>query len=142
MLSAEVLLQVLLFILPPARDLRGLWPAAVFDTGRVSDALISCGQLQIRVIGIYGYHSALPNSMGLNEILLDEAFRQVQAHNLPTILAGDFNVELGQLSCWEVHSNLGLRDLGVKFATLAGAAPENTYRGISRIDYCVVNQAA
>ena len=59
-----------------ARSLHKLWPDAVFQSGRVSDALTTVGSFQLRVVGVYGYISSTTNADGLNEILFEEIFRQ------------------------------------------------------------------
>ena len=125
-----------------ACDLSGLWPTAVFQCGRVSDALISIGQHQLRVIGVYGYHSSIPNSQGLNQTLLEEVFFQAHAYGLPTLITGDLNVALQDLPVWAHYAGLGFQDLAVLFASLSNNVPEMTYRGISRLDYCIANPAA
>ena len=55
-----------------AKDLSNLWPHAIFQTGRISDALASFGQTQLRIIAPHGYHGHIPNHLGLHEILFDE----------------------------------------------------------------------
>ena len=45
-----------------ARSLHKLWPDVVFQSGRVSDALITVGSFQLRVIGVYGYNSSITNA--------------------------------------------------------------------------------
>ena len=125
-----------------ARHLHNLWPSVVYSTGRISDALICLGRIQLRVIAAYGYHSNLPDAAGLNELLLDEVFSQAHSSHVPTLIAGDLNINLQEYSGWNFYMNAGFQDLGLRFADLADHEPEMTYRGISRLDYCVCNRSA
>ena len=49
---------------------------------------------------------------------------------------------LEQLPIWDRVSQLGFLDVGAYFPGLCGRSPDNTYRGISRLDYCIANASA
>ena len=125
-----------------ARDLKELWPQTAFQTGRVADAFISVGAVQVRVIACYGFPSSIPNHLGLNELLFQEVFFQANAYEVPTLIVGDLNVNLQDMQCWEKYSALGFYDYGAHVAALGGLSPQPTYRGISRLDYCIANSWA
>ena len=125
-----------------ARDLKELWPQTAFQTGRVADAFISVGAVQVRVIACYGFPSSIPNHLGLNELLFQEVFFQANAYEVPTLIVGDLNVNLQNMQCWEKYSALGFCDYGAHVAALGGLSPQPTYRGISRLDYCIANSWA
>ena len=125
-----------------ARSLHKLWPDVVFQSGRVSDALITVGSFQLRVIGVYGYNSSIANADGVNEILFEEIFRHAASFSLPTVIAGDFNFDLQLSVTWQHYSQLGYVDVGKHSSALARTEPEPTYRGQSRLDYVVCNALA
>ena len=125
-----------------ARSLHKLWPDVVFQSGRVSDALITVDSFQLRVIGVYGYNSSITNADGLNEVLFEEIFRQAASFSLPTVIAGDFNFDLQLSPTWQHYSQLGYVDVGKHSSALAHTEPEPTYRGQSRLDYVVCNALA
>ena len=61
--------------------------------------LLQTGNIQVSVIGLYGFHPGIPGSIELNESLLRAVFSVMGTH-LPTIIAGDLNVPIEQLGCW------------------------------------------
>ena len=124
------------------KSLHGIWPDVIFQTGRISDALVDVGSFQLRIIGVYGYNSSIPNSIGLNEVLFDEVFRQASACSIPTGIAGDYNFDLAPSPVWHHYSALGFIDVAKQYAALANRIPEPTYRGRSRLDYVVCSPGA
>ena len=126
----------------PINDLKNLWTPALFQTGRVADCVIQVGTVQLRVVAIYGYHSNIVNSLGLNDILFQEVLSQCSTHAMPTIIAGDFNHSLTEAPIWSQFQSFGYVDLASRFASLAGKLPEPTYRGKTRIDFVLVNSQA
>ena len=125
-----------------ATDLKQLWSPAIYQTGRVADCLIQIGEIQVRVLALYGYHSNMANSLGLNEILFQEVLDQASAYQLPTIIAGDFNYSITEAPIWSQFQASGFVDLATRFASLAGQSPQPTYRGKTRIDFVLVNSHA
>ena len=123
-------------------SLEGSWDPVIWATGRVCDCLVSVGVSQIRFIGAYGYHSSLPNAEARNEILFDAVAEQACSFPVPTVVCGDFNSGIEELSMWSSLQTKGFIDVGHHFAALSGKEPECTYRGISRLDYCICNAQA
>ena len=70
--------------------LHSQWSHELWESGRVSDAVLTLKHCQIRVIGVYGVHSGEPDSKALNELILSEVFRNANAFLLPTLILGDF----------------------------------------------------
>ena len=126
----------------PLIELRGIWNDAVFQTGRIADALITLQGVQIRVIAVYGYHSGVTNALGLNDVLFSEILAQSTSYNLPTLIAGDFNHALPEAPLWNQFRASGFTDIAAKYAALSGTFPEPTYRGKSRLDFVLANSAA
>ena len=75
--------------------------------------------------------------MELNEALLHHVFATVSCTHLPTIVVGDLNCDVNSIDSWRQASCKGYVDVAQKFASIAGSEPENTYRGVSRLDYIV-----
>ena len=111
-------------------------------TVRVSDALLHLPHSKIRIVCVYGYHSSIPNSLGLNDALFSEVIQQAASYRLPTIVAGDFNMLFQDSHLAGSFLRQGFVDLGLKFACLRGGPPDPTYRGRSRLDYAFCNAAA
>ena len=132
----------LIYTRDKAMNLNNLWSPQTFSTGRVADALLSIGNTQLRVIAVYGYNSNIPNYQGLNEVLFQDIFSKAAAFDCPTIIAGDFNHDLCATSLWSHYSAVGFLDLGSYIPALMNQAPEFTYRGKSRLDYCICNASA
>ena len=82
-----------------SKSLHQVWDAAVWKSARIADMLLQTGNIQVSVIGLYGFHSGIPGSIELNESLLRTVFSVMGTH-LPTIIAGDLNVPIEQLGCW------------------------------------------
>ena len=124
------------------QDLRGLWSDQVYASGRVADTLLHVGPFQLRIIAVYGYNSNIKQSEGLNQILFEEIFQQAASFALPTLVTGDFNHDFEQSTVWQHYSNLKFVDMARHFSMLAGRQPDPTYRGQSRLDYCICNVSA
>ena len=132
----------LMFSKNRTKSLHGIWPDVIFQTGRISDALIDGGSFQLRIIGVHGYNSSIPNSVELNEVLFDEVFRQASAYSIPTVIAGDYNFDMALSPVWHHYGALGFIDVAKHYAALANRMPELTYRGRSRLDYVVCSPGA
>ena len=91
---------------------------------------------------MYGVHSGEPDSKALNELILSEVFRNANAFLLPTLILGDFNINLADTCAWEAAMGLGFCDAVQHLASLEGKQAPMTYRGQSRLDYCIVNRVA
>ena len=58
------------------------------------------------------------------------------------MILGDFNVNLVDTCAWEVAMGLGFCDAVQRLASLESKQAPMTYRGQSRLDYCIVNRFA
>ena len=84
----------------------------------------------------------ITNALGLNDLLCSEVLSHASSFHLPTFIAGDFNHALLDAPVWSHYRAAGFVDLASKFATIAGEVPDPTYRGKSRLDYILANEAA
>ena len=118
------------------------WSDVFYNTGRIADSLLYVSGRQIRVIAVYGYHSRVCDAEGLNSLLFHEVFQQAFSFSLPTLVVGDFNTDISSLDAWDVAVAKGFIDVAAHVAACEGRLPEPTYRGKSRLDYILANQAA
>ena len=125
-----------------AKSLHEVWDAAVWKSARIADMLLQIGNIQVRVIGLYGFHSGIANALDLNETLYQAVFSNIVGSHLPTIVAGDLNLDIEQLGCWATARDHGYVDVGAKWASLSNSEPVPTYRGTSRLDYIICNPQA
>ena len=125
-----------------AKSLHSIWDAAVWQSSRIADSLIQLDTGQVRVVAVYGYHSGIPEAMELNEALLHHVFATVSCTHLPTIIVGDLNCDVNSIDSWRQAACKGYVDVAHKFASITGSEPENTYRGVSRLDYILCNSLA
>ena len=99
--------------------------------------------MQLRIITVYGYHSSVPDSHALNELLFEQVFLHALAFNIPTMVAGDLNTDIYLFDSWLHAQERGFVDVGRWSAETIGSAPQFTYRGkSSRLDYLLLNEAA
>lgn len=110
------------------------------DTGRpMQTAIIKCGNKKVQVINIHGLWTAHKNgdhrSIKQCEFIIEKA----QSKNLPTIIAGDFNLlpnsESIQLMNKSFRNLIAENGIG---STMPSAHPE---RGTKAIDFIFVNDA-
>ena len=118
------------------------WPAPLFRSARISDAVLQVGIIQVRVVAVYGYNSGIADHVSLNDALLGKVFNQVRQFHLPTLVVGDFNCDLYELTAWNQAVAQGFVDVAARQASLLGETPDFTYKGISRLDYVLCNRAA
>ena len=95
-----------------AKSLHEVWDAAVWKSARIADMLLQIGNIQVRVIGLYGFHSGIANALDLNETLYQAVFSNIVGSHLPTIVAGDLNLDIEQLGCWATARDHGYVDVG------------------------------
>ena len=124
------------------QSLSSQWSAALFCSARIADAVLQVGCIQIRVVAVYGYHSGFPDHTALNDALLGKVLNQVKQFQLPTLVVGDLNCNLSELTSWDQAVAQGVVDVAARHADLSGDQPAFTYKGISRIDYILCNRAA
>ena len=132
----------IIFAKTPMQNLSGTWDAAVFASGRIADAVVHVGSVQIRVIAVYGYHSGVTGSLQKNEKLMAHVFAQASQFHVPTIIAGDINSDVSALAAWTKAQALGYVDVAVRQAAVSNSMPDMTYRGVSRLDYVICNPLA
>ena len=123
-------------------SLHKLWNPATWSTGRVSDTILHLDGMQIRIIGVYGYHVKVPDCDALNDILLSEVFAHARNFNIPTLVVGDMNCDLAVRQPWIDARDAGMVDVAAWRAGQSGQLPQPTYRGKSRLDYIICNQFA
>ena len=118
------------------------WPELIFTTGRVADTIVRVQGRQVRIIAVYGYHSKICDAEGLNTLLFQEVFHQASLFNMPTLVLGDFNMDIAKLDSWDAAVARGFVDIAAITAAQQGRQPDPTYRGKSRLDFIVANNAA
>ena len=132
----------IIFAKTPMQNLSGTWDAALFASGRIADAVIHVGSMQVRVIAVYGYHSGTTDSLQKNEKLMAHVFARASQFHVPTIIAGDVNCDISALAAWAKAQALGYVDVAVRQAAVSNTVPDMTYRGVSRLDYVICNPCA
>ena len=126
----------------PSKDMSMQWDAATFRAARVADSLIQVGAVQVRTIVVYGYHSGISQSLRKNDVLLESVFSTASQFCIPTLVEGDLNCQIDFLPSWEAATRRGFQDMAVLQASAHNKNPDNTCRGISRLDCVLANPRA
>ena len=133
---------VMIFSDVPSRDLSGEWDEAIFRTARISDVFVNVANTRIRVIGIYGFHSGIPDNITQNDRLMAHVLSVASRVRMPTIITGDLNCDISSLQAWQQARSIGYVDVACRQAQLHGVEPDPTYRGTSRLDYVLCDPIA
>ena len=102
------------------QSLHRVWDSVIWATGRVSDSLLHMDGFQLRVIVVYGYHCKVPNSTGLNEQLFQSVHQQATDFQIPTMVVGDFNIDLQELEAWAFAQTKSFADVALWDANTRG----------------------
>ena len=79
----------------------------IWQSCRISSAVLRIGSFEILVIAIYGFPDRNAQTIRLNDILLAHAYDMAAKSGLPFIVAGDFNTDVHQLPCFQNYKALG-----------------------------------
>ena len=133
---------VMIFSSTPSKDLSGEWDPAIYNTARVADVLLRINGGSVRVIAVYGYHSGIPEHIPKNDRLMAHVFSVATKTKMPTIITGDINCDICKLQAWQSAQSVGYVDVAVRQAEFQRRQPDNTFRGISRLDYILCDPLA
>ena len=78
----------------PIRPGIGVIKNQEFARDRIVHAIIKLGAIHAQIVGIYGVTSSAKGHKEMNQKIFNEAIRVTEAIALPTILIGDFNVDV------------------------------------------------
>ena len=82
-------------------------PVSMLATQRVVEAMVRFGPVEIRTIALYGFPRNRSGYLEHNQALLSMVLQRVQQSGIPTVIGGDFNVDVTSLPAWECLSALG-----------------------------------
>ena len=108
-------------------------------TTRLTEAFVRFGLLEVRVLALYGLPSSHADSKAVNQHLHTEVLRRLAASKVPTLIAGDFNVRVQSLPCWEQYVQLGFHEAHDAAFRMLGLRLAATCRGATRHDSALFN---
>ena len=108
-------------------------------TTRITETFLRFGLLEVRVIALYGLPSSHDEAKAVNQYLHTAVLRRLSSSKLPTLIAGDFNMQVQSLPCWEQYTRLGFQEAHTAAARMLGIQLAATCRGVTRRDSALFN---
>ena len=90
-----------------SRQHRFEYKTEIWQSCRISSAVLRIGSFEILVIALYGFPDRNAQTIRLNDILLAHAYDMAAKSGLPFIVAGDFNTDVHKLPCFQNYKALG-----------------------------------
>ena len=122
----------------PCRPSRAILPDSV-DHTRIVSAIIQIEHLHIHFIVLYGFPSCHQQSRQKTNEILTAALDIMAGVNLPTVIMGDFNWQLHQLSVTRFLLSQGFSDLSDIYRDTYGDEMPFTCREVDRNDQILVS---
>ena len=122
----------------PCRPSRAILPDSV-DHTRIVSAIIQIEHLHIHFIVLYGFPSCHQQSRQKTNEILTAALDIMAGVNLPTVIMGDFNWQLHQLSVTRFLLSQGFSDLSDIYRDTYGEEMPSTCREVTRNDQILVS---
>ena len=82
-------------------------PDSMLATQRLVEAMVRFGPIEVRAIALYGFPRNRSGYLEHNQALLSMALQRVQQSGIPTVIGGDFNMDVAALPAWECLRALG-----------------------------------
>ena len=76
-------------------------------TSRIVEAMVRFGAMEVRCVCLYGVPQSHPEASHLNDILLRSAWERLVQNKIPSLILGDFNVDVCSLPTWSNFEGLG-----------------------------------
>ena len=108
---------------------------------RIVEAMTRLGNVQTRLICLYGYPASYRDARLRNQELFMQALHRVSLSRLPTIVAGDLNCCVQELPAWEHFRFLGYQEIFEFFKERHGTQLPPTCKGSSRHGTCLLPPA-
>ena len=91
----------------PARRSPEAFTMAVERTTRITEAFVKFGAVGVRCICLYVIPQSHADAKFLNRLLLEAAFQIVSNNKIPSVIAGDMNIDVTLLEPWDQFVQLG-----------------------------------
>ena len=112
-------------------------PKAVdFGRDRLTHTIIQMGTLHVQVVVIYGVTGSAKGHQDVNAELMSTVIQMIQAFQLPSIIMGDFNVDVDTwepADCLRMQGYLSLQQIHQK---LYSKSMPPTCKGVTTPDHC------
>ncbi len=122
----------------PCRGLSADWPPDLFESGRIQFCAVHVHSFWLSGATIYGYPAGVthPHAWERTMAMLDFAVARV-LHGCvgPRFLAGDWNFEQNQITCWQTLLDAGWIEVQDLVETRYGTKPRNTCKSKTRKDF-------
>ena len=93
----------------PSRKLRNQILSTLWNTCRVSTAIIQLQYMEVLVISVYGFTANRTHeSYRANDTLFAYVYDLAVQANMPFIIGGDFNTQISSLPCFRLFQQLGV----------------------------------
>ena len=86
-------------------------PVEALDTLRITETMSRLGNMQLRLICLYGFPANYRDAKDRNQQLLTYALQRISQSRVPTIVAGDLNCAVQSLPAWEHFRFLGYQEV-------------------------------
>ena len=118
----------------PARRSPEPFPEAMHVTTRVTECFVRFGPLELRVLALYGVPATHLDSKHANNALLKTALSRVTGASVPTLIAGDLNMDVTSLPVWPSYLALGYAEAHTYVSAGLGVDLPPTCKGSTRWD--------
>ena len=131
-------------------SLHSLWPirpagqvpkAVDFGRDRLTHTIIQMGTLHVQVVVIYGVTGSAKGHQDVNAELMSAVIQMIQAFQLPSIIMGDFNVDVDTwepADCLRMQGYLSLQQIHQK---LYSKSMPPTCKGVTTPDTALIHPA-
>ena len=123
----------------PIRPGIGVLKNHEFARDRIVHAIIRIGTIHAQIVGIYGVTSSAKGHKEMNEKIFREALRVIDAISLPSILIGDFNVDVTTNIHFQPLLQKGFLPLQSLYQKLYGVSMPNTCKGATIPDTAILH---
>ena len=125
----------------PSRGPLNSFPDYMSSSCRINECFVRVGDLELRIIALYGFPRCLPDASVKNNELLAWAYTRMCATKVPTLVAGDLNTPVAELPAWAAFEGLGWRELGDHMSSAHGVELPCTCKSSTRHDTFLVPPA-
>ena len=122
----------------PARLSPEPFPDALHVTTRAVECFLRFGPLEVRMITLYGVPSTHVDAKHANNALLQATFRRLAATSVPTLIAGDLNMDVTCLPVWQSFLALGYAEAHAYVAAFLGFTLPATCKGSTHYDTVLI----
>ena len=123
----------------PSRPSPQSFHPELVSTTRITEAFTRWGALEVRCICVYGIPQSHAEARQLNTFLLEAAFQRVTSSRVPSIIAGDMNLDVTSLDVWAHFAQLGFVEaFQLAYARLGTVLPP-TCKQATRFDTAILS---